>query len=193
MPPEEMEMTDDVLSARDRVALLALARDQIDHTLAGRGDAPEPPDGPEMKAGAFVSLHLAGRLRGCIGNFDTTRPVQKVVREMAVAAATRDPRFPPVTPGELQQVDIEISVLTPPRRVADSSEVTVGEHGVVVSRGYQRGVLLPQVATENGWDRQTFLEHTCLKAGLPSHAWKEEGTVIEVFTAQVFGELEKER
>ncbi len=183
-------MTDKALSAAERASLLRLARTQIERTLQGSEPAALDAGGSTLGAGAFVSLHVAGRLRGCIGTFETSRPVQEQVREMATAAATRDPRFPPVTTAELPEVDIEISVLTPPRVVDDVSEIVVGRHGLVVTRGYRRGVLLPQVATEHGWDRQTFLEHTCVKAGLPPDSWQAPETVVEVFTAEVFGEAE---
>jgi hypothetical protein len=179
----------DALSSEEQVALLALARSEIEETLRGRraGRKPATPL-PQIKAGAFVSLHKHGQLRGCIGTFDTSRPVVEQVRQMAVAAATRDSRFAPMTDAELDAVDIEISVLTPPRRISDPGEINVGEHGLVISRGWKRGVLLPQVATEYGWDRETFLQHTCLKAGLPEDAWTEPETEIQVFSAQVFGE-----
>lgn len=181
-------MTDKVLSDAARESLLRLARSQIEHVIERAGDAPLEAEGPELNAGAFVSLHIAGRLRGCIGTFETSRPIREQVREMAVAAATRDPRFPPMTAQELPEVDIEISVLTPPRAISDVSEIVVGTHGLIVTRGYRRGVLLPQVAIEHGWDRQTFLEHTCVKAGLPADAWNSPETIVEVFTAEVFGE-----
>ena len=183
-------MSDVSLSEAARRALLGIAREQIRASLGPRGALPAPgrPDEPDLLAGAFVSLHVAGRLRGCIGTFDTTRPVAEQVRQMAVAASTRDPRFPPLGPEELDAVDIEISVLTPPRPVADPSEVEVGRHGIVVTRGHRRGVLLPQVASDHGWDRETFLAHTCVKAGLPPDAWKDPETELEVFEAEVFGE-----
>jgi AmmeMemoRadiSam system protein A len=107
---------------------------------------------------------------------------------MAVAAGTRDPRFSPLSRQELSSVDIEISVLTPPRAVESVDEIQIGRDGLVISRGYSRGVLLPQVAVEQDWDRTTFLQQTCRKAGLPPNAWEQSGTVIEVFTAEVFGE-----
>jgi AmmeMemoRadiSam system protein A len=183
-------MSEQSLTEHERRFLLNLARTTIASTVGGppSAHAGEQADEPTMNAGCFVSLHRAGHLRGCIGTFDTSAPVADRVREMAVAAATRDPRFQPVSREELPALDIEISVLTPPRRITDPSEITVGTHGVIVSRGYRKGVLLPQVATEYGWDRDTFLEHTCLKAGLPADAWEKSETVIEVFTAEVFGE-----
>jgi AmmeMemoRadiSam system protein A len=184
-------MPEEVLNDRERNALLRVAREAIEQTVGASRERREPvgvSDRPSLKAGAFVSLHKGGNLRGCIGTFDMSQPVVDQVEEMAVAAATRDPRFRPVSEAEVGELDIEISVLTPPRRIESLDEIRVGVHGLMVSRGYQRGVLLPQVATEYGWDRETFLAHTCRKAGLPDTAWKDEDTVIQVFTAEVFGE-----
>ena len=136
--------------------------------------------------GAFVTLTKSGQLRGCIGNIVGTKPLITTVAEMARAAALEDPRFPRVTPAELPSLDFEISVLTPIRKVNDISEIKVGRDGIMISRGFNRGLLLPQVATEYGWDLDMFLEHTCIKAGLPRDAWKQKGTVIEAFSAEVF-------
>ncbi len=177
------------LGAEERASLLRAARRAIAEHLAGRAlpvvdDAGEALQEPR---GAFVSLHKAGRLRGCIGTFEASAPLIRTVQRMAVSAATSDPRFPPVTEQELPQLALEISVLSPLREVRPQ-EVTVGQHGVYITRGTRRGVLLPQVATEHGWDRQTFLQHTCLKAGLPPEAWQDPRTMIEAFTAEVFGE-----
>jgi AmmeMemoRadiSam system protein A len=184
-------MPEEVLNERERAALLRVAREAIVQTVGARDAQPEPvgaADRPSLKAGAFVSLHRRGSLRGCIGTFDMSQPVAERVEEMAVAAATRDPRFKPVSEAEVGELEIEISVLTPPRRIESPDEIQVGVHGLMVSRGYLRGVLLPQVATEYGWDRETFLAHTCRKAGLPDTAWQDPDTVIQVFTAEVFGE-----
>jgi AmmeMemoRadiSam system protein A len=148
-------------------------------------------ESPDLDAGAFVSLHKRGNLRGCIGTFDTTQPIVLQVEEMAIAAAMRDPRFSKVSREEVDELDIEISVLSPPRTVKEISEIEVGTHGLIVARGFQKGVLLPQVATEYGWDRETFLRHTCRKAGLTEDAWKDSETEIQLFTAEVFGELEE--
>jgi hypothetical protein len=173
-----------------RTALLSAARNAIATSL---GLAPERTDPLESEgelqtlAGAFVSLHAGPDLRGCIGTFQFDGPLVRTVREMAVAAASRDPRFSPVGAGELDGLTIEISVLRPPRP-ARAEEVTVGKHGVLISHGWRRGVLLPQVATEHGWTSTEFLAHTCLKAGLPKDAWRDPKTQIEVFEAEVFGE-----
>ena len=109
---------------------------------------------------------------------------------MAVAAGFDDPRFPPLTNSELSSIDIEISVLSPLRRIEDPVEINVGTHGIIIKKGYQQGLLLPQVATEYGWNRETFLQHTCMKAGLDVNAWKLPDVEITVFTAQIFNEKE---
>ncbi len=138
------------------------------------------------KWGAFVTLNKRGQLRGCIGNIISARPLITTVADMTEAAALHDPRFNPVQPSELKDITFEISVLTPIRTVKDVKEIVIGRDGIIITRGYNRGLLLPQVATEYGWDLQTFLEQTCRKAGLPASAWKEKGTTIEVFSAEVF-------
>jgi hypothetical protein len=136
--------------------------------------------------GAFVTITSRGQLRGCIGQIEAREPLYKTVEEMAEAAAFRDPRFMPVTENELPELKYEISVLTPLRRIKDVNEVEVGKHGIYIKKGWNSGLLLPQVATEYGWDRQTFLEHTCNKAGLPSDAWKDKSAEIYIFSADIF-------
>jgi AmmeMemoRadiSam system protein B/AmmeMemoRadiSam system protein A len=136
--------------------------------------------------GAFVTIHKKGQLRGCIGYIEGHGPLHHTIQEMAEAAAFRDPRFSPVKEKELSELDIEISVLTPLRRIKDVNEIQVGTHGIYIKKGWYSGLLLPQVATEYGWDRQTFLEHTCQKAGLPSTAWKEKDAEIYIFSADIF-------
>ncbi len=172
-----------------RNELLTIARESIREGLRGRRYVPPVPRRPFLRepAGAFVTLHEAGALRGCIGTFQADRPLYRNVAEMARAAAFEDPRFPPLRPDEFDRIDLEISVLTPMRRVEPPEEVEVGRHGVYIVHGPHRGVLLPQVAVEQGWDRETFLDHTCLKAGLPREAWRS-GAEIYVFEAEVFGE-----
>lgn len=137
------------------------------------------------KWGAFVTLNKNGRLRGCIGYIVGTQPLITTVAQMTRAAALEDPRFSPVKPPELKDIEFEISVLTPIREIKDVSEIVVGRDGIIITRGYSRGLLLPQVATEYGWDRDTFLEQTCYKAGLPGDAWKQSGTKIEIFSAEI--------
>lgn len=142
------------------------------------------------KRGAFVTLHINGRLRGCIGYIAGIKPIPETIIDMAIASAFKDPRFPPLKREEFEKIDIEISVLTPIERVNNIDEIQVGRDGLIISNGYRQGLLLPQVATEYGWNREQFLEHTCYKAGLPGDAWKWKDTKIEKFSAQVFGEKE---
>lgn len=183
------------LDETQQQALLAWAREVLAGLLQ-QGEAPAIDPGrfdPALlePAGAFVSLHLDGELKGCIGTFQADAPLVETVREMAIAAATGDPRFRPLAKGELDFVDLEISVLGPRRPVADPlTEIEVGVHGLAIARGWSRGVLLPQVATEYGWDVEEFLHHVCRKAGLPGDAWGWPETKLELFTAQVFGEKE---
>ncbi len=140
--------------------------------------------------GAFVTLHKQGQLRGCIGNIFGSGPLFLTVRDMAIASATQDPRFQPVRPEELSQLELEISVLSKPWRITDPQEIKLGTHGVIISRGpFHKGLFLPQVATEQGWNREQFLSYLCSeKAGLPADAWKDPSVIIEIFTAQVFSE-----
>lgn len=182
-----------MLTVDEKKTLLALARNTITLYVT---DGRKPPLPKVVGAlaephGAFVTIHKHGQLRGCIGNMVGRGPLIEVIQEMAVAAATQDPRFHPVSRDELSAIDIEISVLSPLRRITDVNEIEVGTHGIIMSRGAFHGVLLPQVATEYGWDRETFLIHTCLKAGLPTEAWKDPETAIEIFSAQVFGEKDQ--
>jgi AmmeMemoRadiSam system protein A len=142
----------------------------------------------EEKRGAFVTIKKHGKLRGCIGYIEAIKPLCQVVEEMAEAAAFRDPRFVPLTFDELKDLDIEISVLTPLKQVKDINEIEVGIHGIYIVRKGNSGLLLPQVATEYGWDRQTFLGQTCLKAGLDYNAWRDKDTKIYIFSADVFSE-----
>jgi AmmeMemoRadiSam system protein A len=177
-----------MLTRIERDALLRFARDTISAHLSG-GAPPSPVhlDESQHHAGAFVTLHADGDLRGCIGQPGSEGPLDAVVGHCAVAAATEDPRFPPLTADELPQVNIEISVLTPIRQVDDVREIEVGRDGLIVQDGIRRGLLLPQVAAERGWDRDTFLSHTCLKAGLRPDAWRA-GAKISRFQAEVFSE-----
>ena len=128
-----------------------------------------------------------GELRGCIGHTRADVPLYQAVQQMAVAAATSDPRFPPLTPEELSDVTVEISILSPFRRIMDAAQVEVGVHGLMIYKDNQRGLLLPQVPVEQGWDRQEYLDNLCLKAGLPADCWRE-GATLYAFTALVFGE-----
>jgi len=142
----------------------------------------------QSRAGAFVTLRRGEELRGCIGQIAPDTPLYHTIQNCAISAAVEDARFAPVTYPELPQLRIEISVLSPLERVHDLSGITIGQYGLLVSRGQRRGLLLPQVAAENGWDRDTFLANTCRKAGLPPNAWQDPQTIIEAFKAQVFSE-----
>ena len=150
-------------------------------------EAPANPKLAEQKRAAFVTLTRNGALRGCIGSLAAERPLANAIPELAVSSATEDPRFPRVSRDEVDDLRIEISVLSPPRD-ARPEEVEVGTHGLIIERGWRRGLLLPQVATEHHMDREQFLAATCQKAGLPSNAWKDPETRLQTFTAEVFGE-----
>lgn len=181
---------EDVLTELEKKTLLTLARETIEMWLDEKRKPPLPEATGMLgkTCGAFVTLHKRGELKGCIGNMVGTGPLVELVQDMAIASATQDPRFLPVSKDELNDIDIEISVLSPMREIEDVGEIEVGKHGILMSKGMWHGVLLPQVATEYGWDRETFLAHTCLKAGLLQNAWKDPETRIEIFSAEVFGE-----
>ncbi len=175
-------------SNEERKLLRDIAEESIAAKLAGEKYA-LPKDLPEHLVevrGAFVTLKRNGRLRGCIGNVIGDEPLAETVAGMARAAAFSDPRFPPLARDEFPGLDIEISVLTPPRKVDSPEEVKVGEHGLIMRSAFRAGLLLPQVATEYGWDRTAFLEQTCRKAGMDKDCWKDPDTTIEVFSAEVF-------
>ncbi len=177
------------LTASEQAMLLGVAREAIDARLGRRPAVyPRVPESLEELRGAFVTLKKNRGLRGCIGHIAACRPLVETVKEAAVASAFNDPRFPPLTLAEWPEVAIEISVLSPFEPAADPSCVSVGVHGVMIRSGYRTGLLLPQVATEYGWDREAFLGHACRKAGLPVDAWRAPGTTIETFTATVFHE-----
>jgi AmmeMemoRadiSam system protein A len=148
---------------------------------------PEPPT-PVLseKLGAFVTLKIGRRLRGCIGHVVGDKPLSETVAQMAAAAAFHDSRFPPLTRGELLRVELDISILSPLAPCPDPEQVEVGRHGLLVRRGGRSGLLLPQVAVEWKWDRRTFLDQTCFKAGLPAGSWQEDGTELWWFEAVVF-------
>lgn len=178
------------LNEADKKVLLKTARKSIENTLANKGNPKVKSDSPILKEkrGAFVTLTKNGMLRGCIGYIHALKRLDETIIEMAQAAAFRDPRFPPVTKDEINELEIEISVLTPIKEIDDVNEIEVGKHGIIIERSGYSGLLLPQVATDYGWDRETFLEHTCQKAGLPTDAWKKEGTKIKIFSADIFHE-----
>jgi AmmeMemoRadiSam system protein A len=181
-----------MLTEGQRRCLLALARTTIAAVLDGRESDVDPStfDEPlQRPAGVFVTLRTGdGNLRGCIGSIHAREPLYLAVIASAVSAAFRDPRFFPVHRAELDRLGIEISVMGPIVRVTSTEEVMVGRDGLIVSRGRFAGLLLPQVASECGWDRDTFLDQTCVKAGLGPGVWRDPETRIERFSAEVFGE-----
>jgi AmmeMemoRadiSam system protein A len=176
------------LSDVQKDRLLELARTALEEAVRF-GKVPEVTESAgalQTPCGAFVTLTERGRLRGCIGHIEAVKPLYVTVRECARAAALEDPRFDPVTPAELSSLHIEISILSPLVDIAPQ-EVELGRHGLLISRGGRRGLLLPQVAEEWNWNREQFLQETCLKAGLPADAW-QQGARIQAFTAQVLKE-----
>jgi AmmeMemoRadiSam system protein A len=180
------------LSDDQKDALLRIARESMQAAVAHGRPTHEEPDDPALceVRGAFVTIKDdAGELRGCIGYPEARYPLHESVARAAVAAATEDWRFSPVRPDELAEMRIEISVLSSVEPVQDLATIEVGRHGLVVEMGSQRGILLPQVPSEYGWDRDEFLSQTCLKAGLGPDAWRR-GAKVCAFTAEVFGERE---
>jgi AmmeMemoRadiSam system protein A len=185
-------------SDQDRKLLLRLARAAIaahvGRSLLDPEFALRDPDSVTTailvrSGGAFVTLHHRGDLRGCIGHIEANQPLGDVVPRCAVAACSADPRFSPITMSELDGIEIEISLLGPLEPIAGPADVAIGRHGLVVEQGWQRGLLLPQVATEWKWDAEAFLAHTCHKAGLPREAWTQ-GATLWRFEADVFSEKE---
>lgn len=180
------------LSESSKTTLLKLARDSI--TAAVTGSSPPVYNGNEPSlensSGAFVTLKRGDKLRGCIGYIQSIESLFKVVIDTAASAATQDYRFSPVTEEELPEINIEISVLSPLKRIADINEIEVGKHGIYLEKKYWKGLLLPQVATKYHWNVQQFLEQTCSKAGLPHSAWKDPETKINIFSAEIFHERE---
>jgi AmmeMemoRadiSam system protein A len=177
------------LSEKDKLTLLEIARTTIE-SYVRTAKIPSFDVASQAlldKRGAFVTIHKNGRLRGCIGVFTSDKSLYETVVEMSVAAAVRDPRFPRVEEEEFGELDVELSALSELTEVSEPSEVTVGRHGLYIVKGDHRGVLLPQVAIEHGFDRDTFLDETCIKAGLPEGSWRE-GASVYVFEADVFNE-----
>jgi len=176
-------------SDEERRWLLRLAHQSIRAAMSGK-PLPRTEASAHLREarGAFTTLHEHGKLRGCVGLVMAVKPLDETICEMARAAALEDTRFSPVTEAELASLQLEISVLSPMFEIAPE-DVVVGRHGLMVSYGNHRGLLLPQVAPEWGWDRETFLQQTCRKAGLAPDSWKR-GAKLEAFTAEVFGEKE---
>ena len=182
-----------MLSEGERSTLLRIARETVQARLQGDPRPRVSVQSPALQApcGAFVTLKNRGRLRGCIGTFVARAPLHQTVQDMA-EGALRDPRFvaAPVTARELPDLDVEISVLSPLERTRDPlAEIELGRHGILVEGPYGSGCFLPQVATETGWSKEEFLSHCCAgKAGLDPDAWRQPGTTVYRFEAEVFGE-----
>jgi len=175
-----------VLNQEDKATLLKRAREAIASALNNKSSPRAEFKGNlREKRGVFVTLRIAGRLRGCIGRLTPDEPLGALVGEVAVQSALSDPRFPPLQREELTQTEMEITVLGEIEE-ARAEDVAPGRHGLLIRKGWQQGLLLPQVATEHGWGREEFLDATCRKAGLPAGCWREKGTKIYVFTADVF-------
>jgi MEMO1 family protein len=189
-PDRSLHDSSHALNKKEQKTLLMIARKTVDEYIT-QGSIPgfQIKEGKLLeKRGAFVTLTKKGELRGCIGYIKAIEQLYKAVSEMAVAASTKDPRFPPLSRDELKDIHIEISVLSPLKQINNTDEVEVGKHGLYITKGNYSGLLLPQVATEQKWNREEFLNQTCRKAGLPTNAWKEKGTSIYTFTAQIFSE-----
>ena len=177
----------DKLSRKDQQLLLTIARETINSYVTNKTIPSLPVTDPALQEqrGCFVTIKKSGALRGCIGTFSADNPLVRTIQEMAISAATRDPRFYPMKTADLADYQVEISVLSPLQKIDSVDEIVVGEHGLYIEKGIARGVLLPQVATEYGWDRETFLKQTCLKAGLRPDEWKD-GAEISIFSADIF-------
>ena len=171
----------------------AFARQTIECAMRGGelGQIAAPATEVDICGGVFVTLRKFRRLRGCMGTLDPTRSLTEAVRDAAVSAALHDPRFTPVAAGELSDIVIEVSIMSPPWPMRDLDELERGRHGIIVRRGLQQGLFLPQVATEHGLDKETFLSRCCSeKAGLPAEAWRDADTEVLLFTTRVFAEAE---
>lgn len=174
-------------SESERELLRRIAKNSIEQKLLGEPEQPmEIPDKLRQPMGAFVCLKTRGELKGCIGYVKAVLPLVDTVKQMAVQAAFHDPRFMPLNRKEWQETELEISVLTPMKKIQDIEEIEVGIHGLYIEKDGYSGLLLPQVAVENKWDRIEFLEYTCFKAGLPKNAWKSKDARIFIFSADVF-------
>jgi len=179
-----------LLEPEERAEALALVRSSVE-ILVREGRRQDPPPGTSLslrRSAAFVTLSLNGRLRGCIGVLESFGALDDTLVHCALAAAAEDRRFPPVSLSELPELRYEISLLSPLRRTRNPGEVEVGRHGVLLQARGRQGLLLPQVPLEYGWDRETYLDHACRKAGLPQGAWKWPDTRLWLFAAEVFGD-----
>ncbi len=190
---DKSEDKNEYLMIEEKKFLINLARKTVEQCVKGEkipgvGLADDLSPVLKKKAGVFVTLRKNGRLRGCIGYIEPVKPLCEAVIDMAVNSATRDTRFSPVSEAELKDIDIEISVLTPPEMVAGPDEFIPGEHGIIIKKGMYQSVFLPQVASEQGWGREDTLSHLCMKAGLPADAWKKPGMDFYIFKGIVFSE-----
>ena len=176
------------LTENEKQILLVTARESIrSHLEKRRGIYPEVTGKIMTALGSFVTIHINGNLRGCIGHILPVKALVEDIKTLARESAFHDPRFPALIQEELELIDIEISVLSP-LELSSPDKVIVGKHGIIMKNAYNSGVLLPQVPIEQGWNREEFLTHTCYKAGMNGDCWKDPGTQIEIFTAVVFGE-----
>lgn len=178
-----------MLTRETQQELLAIARGALEARVRG---TPAPDAGSQQgspRHGAFVTIFCSGELRGCLGRVTSDWLLPDLVSHLAQEVADSDPRFTPVAPHELEDIILEVSVLTPEREIQAIDEIELGRHGLIIEQGSRKGLLLPQVPEEHGWDRETFVVQTCLKAGLPADAWRH-GARLLVFEAQVFGERE---
>lgn len=181
----------DALTIEEKKQLLDVARNTIE-THVKTGKTPKFNfDSPRLKEkrGVFVTIHKEGNLRGCIGYIEPVKPLGDAVVEMAVNSSSHDYRFSPVVESELPKLEVEISVLSVPEKINGREDIVIGKHGVILEKGFNKGVFLPQVAPEQGWSVEDTLENLCYKAGLPGDAWME-GANLYVFTADVFSEKE---
>jgi AmmeMemoRadiSam system protein A len=180
------------LTKQEGEQLLAVARETVRHKLLGGGVPSIKTENEHLKCrrGAFVTITSRGDLRGCIGYIEGIKPLIEIIQDCAIQAGFHDSRFEPLSPDEYPNIAFEISVLTPLVQVEELTEIVVGTHGLLISSRSRSGLLLPQVATEQGWDRDTFLAHTCRKAGLPWDEWKNPRAEVYRFEAQIFSEEE---
>jgi uncharacterized protein len=180
-------MTEFVLQREDKRILLLDAFESICAEIESRSPHfQRPTEVLKTPCGAFVTLHKHGTLRGCIGNITGSDPLLETIRKMAVSSAFHDPRFPSLKADELPDIEIEISVLSPLRKIKSVKEIEIGKHGLYIKKGHSSGLLLPQVAIEQNWELDAFLTNTCYKAGLPGTCWKDSHAEIFIFTADIF-------
>ncbi|HUI31885.1 MAG TPA: AmmeMemoRadiSam system protein A [Candidatus Acidoferrales bacterium] len=180
------------LTSEEKSYLLRVARGSIEAAVKRKVYSPIKPADQNLAraAGVFVTIKKNGELRGCIGLIEPEFPLYQIVSKMAVRAATCDPRFESVREDELKDLRIEISILSPLKKLSTIEEIEIGRHGLIIERGIHRGLLLPQVATENNWNREEFLEYTCVKAGLDTEDYKSPDARLYIFSAEIFGEKE---